>query len=143
MNYINNVFIQNPIPVVNHEVIPLPVPPVGHISASQLYDQIPNDLKEYGFGHYMSLHDNNDDMPDNQLYQSYLANYYYFNHHKQLCSFYDWQEAVAAKVGGYRDNVIFPEYVDWLVNEVNADRISMTIAATQLFTRNQLVYYGW
>jgi hypothetical protein len=143
MNYIDGLFVPIPVPVVDLEQIPLPVPPIGHESALHLYNQIPNELKLNGFGYYMRQYDNSDDMPDNQLYQSYLANYYYFNHHKQLFSFYDWQEAVRAKVGGYRPDIVFPNYVDWIIDEVNAGRISMVIAATNLFTRHQLLYYGW
>jgi hypothetical protein len=143
MNYINGLFVPIPVPVVNLEQIPLPVPSIGHESALHLYNQIPNDLKLNGFGYYMRQYDSNDDMPEYELYWSYLANYYYFNRTGEFCSFYDWQEQVAAKVGGYRSGHNYPDYVDWIVDEANAGRISFEEAARQLFTRRQLMYYGW
>ena len=145
MNYINGHFvpIQIPVPVVDLELTPLLSPPLGNESALQLWNQLPLALKLHGFGYYVRQYDSNDDMLIDELYWSYLANYYHFNRTSEFCSFYDWQEQVAAKVGGYRSGHNYPDYVDWVVEEANAGRMSIGEAATELLTRRQLFYYGW
>ena len=129
--------LQIPAPVMNFEALPLS-PPIDNPTALDLWDQIPNELKENGFGYYMRQYEANDDMPINHLYWSYLANYYYFQYDKQVCSFYDWQDRVRAKVGGYRDD--FAGVIDQVVAVA---AVTALPAAIELFDRDQLLYYGW
>jgi len=143
MNYINGEFVQIPVPVIDQEQTPLMAPSPGNESALQLWNQIPLELKFHGFGYYMRQYESRDDMTEPELYWSYLANYYHFNRTSEFCSFYDWQEQVATKVGGYRSGHNYPDYVDWIVEEANTGRMSIGEAAAQLFTRRQMTYYGW
>lgn len=113
------------------ETLPLLPPSDGNIGAIQLWEQIPNELKNNGFGYYMNPHESSDDMSEHELYWSYVANYYYFNHGNPSCSFDDWQRKVVAKVGSYR------------MDAVDTSVTGFAKAAVGLFTRKQLLYYGW
>lgn len=145
MNYINGQFIplQIPIPVVDQELTPLSPPPPGHATALQLWNQIPNELKLHGFGYYMRLYDYDEWMTNDQYYWSYIANYYYFNSTNEICSFYDWQGKVQAKVGGYRFGSDYSDFVDFIIDEVEAERLSFAKGTYDLFSRRQLSYFGW
>jgi len=143
MNYINGRFIQIPDPVIDQEQIPLSPPPIGHASALQLWAQLPNELKYNGFGYYINQYDDNNNMPDYELYWSYIANYYYYNYNNPICSFYDWQEKVQVKVGGYRVGIESIEFVDFIIDSVDAGHCSFAKGAYDLFTRRQMIYYGW
>ena len=127
--------------VVDEEEIPL-LEPTEDASEEMksLFDQIPNVLKINGFGYFMKQVEYILDLPDDEFYASYLANYYSFNCFKETCSFADWVECVRFKVGGVRtDCVNFHE----ILYRVKTGTMSMIDAAKRLFTRRQMIYYGW
>lgn len=125
---------------VNFERTPLTPP--SNEKARQLWNQIPADLKERGFGFYMSQHDDDFTMTDAEIYWSYAANYYYFNNEKESFSFTDWQKQVKAKVVSYQEGVT-PEQAATIIEQVETEIISFAEGAKQLFTRHQLNYFGW
>ena len=113
------------------EIQPLLPPSDGNVGAIDLWDQLPDELKNNGFGYYMNRCETINYMSDYELYWSYLANYYYFNRGDPSCSFDDWQHRVLAKFGSYRTDV------------VDTSVTGFAKAAVTLFNRQQLVYYGW
>jgi len=127
-------------PSINFELTPLPFPVSEN--AVYLWKQIPAALKEHGFGYYMSQHDDDYTMSDNEIYWSYAANYYYFNHDKEHVSFTGWQETVKAKVGGYNAGIT-PDQAATIIEQVETEIISFAEGAKQLFSRHQLNYFGW
>ena len=127
-------------PSVNFELTPMPSPTTE--KALQFWEQIPAALKEHGFGLYMSQHDDDFTMTDAEVYWSYVANYYYFNHEKESFSFTDWQETVKAKVGGYNAGIT-QDQAATIIEQVDTEIISFAEGAKQLFSRNQLNYFGW
>ena len=139
MNYLNGQFlpIWIPAPAIVEECQPLLPSPFD------LWNQIPLALKQNGFGYYMRQYDRPEDMPDAEFYWSYVAHYYYYNRTSDLCSFYDWQGKVYEKTGNYRVGSIYNDAVDWVIDGVEANRLSYAEGTFQLFTRRQLSYYKW
>jgi len=125
---------------VEHEMMPL-LEPNENMSAEihSFFHQLPHELKVNGFGYYMNQVENEFDLLDYQFYSSYLAVYYYFHCFKDTCSFADWVEQVQFKVGGYRPDA----NVEEILASVTHGNIDIIEAASQLFTHNQLVYFGW
>ena len=119
-----------------------PMTPPSTEKAHQLWTQLPADLKERGFGYYMFQHDDDFTMTDAEIYWSYAANYYYFNHEKESFSFTDWQKQVKAKVVSYQEGVT-PEQAATIIEQVETEIISFAEGAKQLFSRRQLNYFGW
>jgi len=119
---------------INFELTPLTS------SETPLWKQLPTVLKNRGFGFYMSQHDDDYTMTDDELYWSYAANYYYFN--KEHSSFTDWQKQVKAKVISYQEGVT-PEQAAAILEQVKTEKITFAEGAKQLFSRRQLFYYGW
>jgi hypothetical protein len=111
-------------------------------SEKPLWKQLPAVLKNRGFGFYMSQHDDDFTMTDAEVYWSYAANYYYFNHEKDSCSFTEWQNRIKAKVVSYQEGVT-PEQAATIIEQVETEIISFAEGAKQLFTRRQMMYYGW
>jgi len=111
-------------------------------SEKPLWRQLPAVLKNRGFGFYMSQHDDESTMIETELYWSYAANYYYFNHAKESCSFTDWQNQMKAKVGSYQVGVT-PEQAATILEQVEMETITFAEGAKQLFSRRQLTYFGW
>ncbi len=125
---------------LNFELMPMPIPTTE--TALQLWKQLPDNLKERGFGLYMSQHDDDYTMTDIELYLSFLACYYYFNHQKDSFSFRDWRKTVEAKVGSYKPGVT-PEQAAIINEQVDTEQILYVEGAIQLFSRQQLNYFGW
>ena len=125
---------------VEEEEIPLLEPTENMSKELQaLFAQIPHELKINGFGYFMKQVENEMDLLDYEFYASYLANYYSFNCSKEVCSFADWVDRVQSKVGGYRYGVD----VNDILESVKHGNLSIIDGARHLFTRNQMVYYGW
>jgi hypothetical protein len=129
-----------PAPHVENEMMPL-LEPNEQMSAEtqSFFQQLPHELKVNGFGYYMNQVENEFDLFDYQFYSSYLAVYYYFHCFKEICSFTDWVNQVQSKVGGFRPDADVQE----ILTSVTYGTLNIIDAARQLFTRNQLVYYGW
>jgi hypothetical protein len=125
---------------MNFERTPL-TPPVSE-KALQLWMQLPAVLKQRGFGYYMSQHDDDFTMTDAEFYWSFAANYYYFNYDKDSCSFTEWQNRIKTKVVSYQEGVT-PEQAATIIKQVETEIISFAEGAKQLFTRRQMMYYGW
>jgi hypothetical protein len=111
-------------------------------SEKPLWKQLPAVLKNRGFGFYMSQHEDDYTMTNDEIYWSYAANYYYFNHQKESFSFTDWQKQVKAKVISYQEGVT-PEQAAVIVEQVETEIISFAEGAKRLFSRHQLNYFGW
>ena len=129
-----------PVPHVDLEEIPLLEPSEdASEEMKSLFAQIPHILKVNGFGYYMKQVENELDLLDDECYASHLANYYSFNCWNDICSFEDWVHRVQFKVGGFRPGA----NPDHILHRVNTYEIGMIEGARLLFTRNQMVYYGW
>jgi hypothetical protein len=121
----------------------LPAPSSDNGPLLTLWNQIPEELKEHGFDYFLNQYETTDDMTNYEFYSSYFANYYFFHKESPLCSFQDWQQRVYNKVGVYRLGEGNNDYVEYILDQVVANNISFPEAASQLFTRHQLVQYGW
>jgi len=125
---------------VDEEEIPL-LEPTEDASEEMksLFDQIPHVLKINGFGYYMKQVENEMDLLDHECHASHLANYYAHTCFKEICSFQDYVKQVSSKVGGFRPNVDS----DDILHRITTGEIGMIEASNRLFTRRQMVYYGW
>ena len=132
--------IEIPEAVVDEEEIPLLEPTEDQSEEMKsIFDQIPNVLKINGFGFYMKQVENEMDLLDDECYASHLANYYAHNCFKEICSFKDLVDQISSKVGGFRPDVDS----DDILHRVTTGELGMIEAAKQLFTRRQMIYFGW
>ena len=132
--------IEIPEAVVDEEEIPLLEPTEDQSEEMKsIFDQIPNVLKINGFGFYMKQVENEMDLLDDECYASHLAKYYAHNCFKEICSFKDLVDQISSKVGGFRPDVDS----DDILHRVTTGELGMIEAAKQLFTRRQMIYYGW
>jgi hypothetical protein len=125
---------------VDEEEIPL-LEPTEDASEEMksLFDQITHVLKINGFGYHMKQVENELDLLDDECYASHLANYYAHNCFKEICSFQDLVDRIRFKVGGFRPDV----NSDDILHRVKTGEIGMIEALNRLFTRRQMIYYGW
>ena len=132
--------IEIPEAVVDEEEIPLLEPTEDQSEEMKsIFDQIPNVLKINGFGFYMKQVENEMDLLDDECYASHLAKYYAHNCFKEICSFKDLVDQISSKVGGFRPDVDS----DDILHRVKTGEIGMIEALNRLFTRRQMIYYGW
>ena len=126
--------------VVDEEEIPL-LEPTEDASEEMksLFDQIPNVLKINGFGYFMKQVENEMDLSDDKCHASHLANYYAHNCFKETCSFQDLVDRISSKVGGFRPGI----NSDHILHLEKTGEIGMIEALNRLFTRRQMIYYGW
>jgi hypothetical protein len=132
--------IEIPVNDVDEEEIPL-LEPTEDASEEikSLFDQIPPVLKINGYGHYMKQVENEMDLSDDKCHASHLGEYYTRNCFKKICSFKDYTEQVSSKVGGFRPDVDS----DDILHRVKIGKLGMIEASNRLFTRRQMIYYGW
>jgi len=132
--------IEIPANEVDEEEIPL-LEPTEDASEEMksLFDQILHVLKIHGFGYYMKQVENEMDLLDHECYASHLANYYAHNCFKETCSFQDLVDRISSKVGGFRPGI----NSDHILHLENTGEIGMIEALNRLFTRRQMIYFGW
>jgi hypothetical protein len=126
--------------VVDEEEIPLLEPTEDASEQTKsFYRQIPSDLQQNGFGYYVKPVENIMDLPDDKFFGTYLAKEYHFNCFKETCSFQDLVDRISSKVGGFRPGA----NSDDILHRVTTEDMGMIEALNRLFTRRQMVYFGW
>jgi hypothetical protein len=125
-----------PEPHVDLEDVPFPEPDVNNTDEyKDLHGQLPEELRENGFGFYVRPVENIMDLSDEKFYNSHLANRAYFYRE----SFLQCVERIHSKVGGFRPGADVESILAANVNKL----LSNVDALQQLFTRQQLIYDGW
>jgi hypothetical protein len=125
---------------VDEEEIPL-LEPTEDASEEMksLFDQILHVLKIHGPGYYMKQVENEIDLSDHKCHASHLGKYYDDNCFNPNCSFQDYAKQVSSKVGGFRPGA----NSDDILHRVTTGDMGMIEASNRLFTRRQMVYFGW
>jgi len=125
-----------PEPHINLEDVPFSEPDVNDTDEyKDLHGQLPQELIENGFGFYVKPVENIMDLSDEKFYNSYLANRAYF----YRGSFLEYVKCIESKVGGFRPGADVESILAANTNKL----LSNVDALQQLFTRGQLIYYGW
>jgi hypothetical protein len=125
-----------PEPHMDLEEVPFPEPDVNDTEEyKDLHGQLPNRLKENGFGFDMRPVENIMDLSDEKFYNSHLANRAYF----YRGSFLEYVKCIESKVGGFRPGADVESILTMNMNKL----LSNVDALQQLFTRHQMIYYGW
>ena len=126
--------------VVDEEEIPLLEPTEDASEETKsLYQQILRELQIYGPGYYMKQVENEMDLSDHKCHASHLGKYYDDNCFNPNCSFQDYVKQVSSKVGGFRPGV----NSDDILHRVTTGDMGMIEASNRLFTRRQMIYFGW
>lgn len=132
--------LQIPASQVEEEEIPLLEPTEDASEETKsLFDEIYDKLRINGFGYYMKQVENEMDLSDDECHASHLANYYAHNCFNPNCSFQDYAKQVSSKVGGFRPGA----NSDDILHRVKTGELGMVEASNRLFTRRQMIYYGW